>query len=170
MERKQTVITRHDKFTVASKETNQYGDLIVRDTDGLDHKIGNKRARLFDVFQEGAEVQVGYAEYMQKEYIATAEQTGIHNVAQQVAKLPSQKPISPPPQKGEPPKTVSQEIKENMEWKSDQITINMFWRILADLIMHKEIDTTKSAGKALRTALMAKMLSVLDIKIANKEP
>ncbi len=155
-EQRQTIITRHDKFTVASKKVNQYGDLIVRDTNGFDHKIGNKRTKLFEVFQEGAEVQVGYAEYMQKEYIATAEQTGQH------------KEVKAEPDKPKP-KTVSEEIKDNMEWKSDQITINMFWRILADLIMHKEIDTTKPAGKALRTALMAKMLSVLDIKVEKKD-
>lgn len=67
------------------------------------------------------------------------------------------------PQKEETPK---QEFKS----RSEEIETNMWWKILADLIIHKEIDTTKPAGKLLRTALMAKMLSVLDIKIANKEP
>ena len=71
-------ITRYEVFTVSEATKNNYGDLIVTDTQGNEHKIGNKRTHLFDVFQVGAEVKVGYAVYMQKEYIASAEQTGKH--------------------------------------------------------------------------------------------
>ena len=71
-------ITRYEVFTVSEATKNNYGDLIVTDTQGNEHKIGNKRSRLFEVFQPGAEVKVGYAVYMQKEYIASAEQTGTH--------------------------------------------------------------------------------------------
>ena len=71
-------ITRYEVFIVSEANKNRYGDLLVKDTMGNEHKIGNKRARLFDVFQPGAQVKVGYAVYMQKEYIASAEQTGKH--------------------------------------------------------------------------------------------
>jgi len=71
-------VTRYAVFTVGETNQNEYGDLIVKDTQGNEYKIGNKRAKLFDIFQVGAEVKVGYAVYMQKEYIASAEQTGKH--------------------------------------------------------------------------------------------
>ena len=71
-------ITRYAVFTVSSTNPNQYGDLMVKDTAGTEYKISNKRNRLFEAFQIGAEVKVGYAVYMEKEYIASAEQTGTH--------------------------------------------------------------------------------------------
>jgi hypothetical protein len=67
-------IERYGTITVQTVEKNQYGDLLVNGK----IKIGNKRSNLFDVFQPGAEVKVGYASYMNKEYIASAEQTGTH--------------------------------------------------------------------------------------------
>jgi len=76
--RQPSQITRYEVFTVGEATPNDYGDLIVKDTQGNEYKIGNKRERLFEVFQVGAEVKVGYAVYMQKEYIASAEQTGKH--------------------------------------------------------------------------------------------
>ena len=77
-QRQRPQITRYAVFTVGEANPNEYGDLIVKDTEGNEHKIGKKRAQLFSVFQVGAEVKVGYAVYMQKEYIASAEQTGKH--------------------------------------------------------------------------------------------
>jgi len=71
-------IVRYEVFTVSEASKNRYGDLLVKDTMGNEHKIGYKRTHLFDVFQVGAEVKVGYAVYMEKEYIASAEQTGTH--------------------------------------------------------------------------------------------
>ena len=71
-------ITRYEVFTVSEATKNNYGDLIVTDTQANEHKIGNKRSHLFEVFQVGAEVKVGYAVYMEKEYIASAQQTGAH--------------------------------------------------------------------------------------------
>ena len=71
-------ITRYEVFTVSEASKNGYGDLLVKDTMGNEHKIGYKRTYLFGVFQVGAEVKVGYAVYMEKEYIASAEQTGTH--------------------------------------------------------------------------------------------
>lgn len=67
-------IERYDVIAVQTVEKNQYGDLVVNGS----IKIGNKRSYLFDAFQPGAEVKVGYSIYMNREYIATAEQTGEH--------------------------------------------------------------------------------------------
>ena len=67
-------IERYEVITVQTAEKNQYGDLIVNGK----IKIGNKRSNLFNIFQPGVEVKVGYAIYKDREYIATAEQTGKH--------------------------------------------------------------------------------------------
>jgi hypothetical protein len=72
-------IERYETITVETTQQNQYGDLMVNGT----LKVGKKRSNLFDVFQPGAEVKLGYASYMNKEYIATAEQTGTHTLPEE---------------------------------------------------------------------------------------
>ena len=76
-------IERYETITVETTQKNQYGDLLVNGT----LKVGNKRSHLFEVFQPGAEVKLGYAVYMNKEYIATAEQTGTHTVPKEEGHL-----------------------------------------------------------------------------------
>jgi len=75
-----TPIVKTEVFTVKSANKNTYGDLEVITTGGAKHKIGKKREGLFNIFQEGAEVEVGYSVYMNKEYIAAATQTGTHKI------------------------------------------------------------------------------------------
>ena len=72
---------------------------------------------------------------------------------------PPQKPTSPPLQPGEPipKKSKEQEIAEHVWWKE-----------LGSMIRAKDIDLDKPAGKLMRAAYYAKMLSVLDIKIKDK--
>lgn len=65
-------ITRYLRFVVEEAHLNDYGDLIVTSQGGHEYKIGNKRERLFDLFQPGAEVIVGYASYKNRDYIAVA--------------------------------------------------------------------------------------------------
>lgn len=48
--------------------------------------------------------------------------------------------------------------------------IGMWWKELGEMLRAKDIDITKPAGKAMRTAYYAQMLSVLPIEIKNKEP
>ena len=55
------------------------------------------------------------------------------------------------------PKTRSQEIAEHVWWKE-----------LGEMIRAKDIDMTKVAGKLMRTAYYAQMMSILDIKIEDK--
>lgn len=75
----ETKIVRTEVITVQSTTKNQYGDLLVTDTQGKEHKIGVKRSALHDVFQTGAEVKLGIGNYQNHDYIATAEQTGNHS-------------------------------------------------------------------------------------------
>jgi len=80
--------------------------------------------------------------------------------AEAVAKLEPQKPESPPLQEGEEPmpKTKDQQIAEHVWWKE-----------LGEMLRAGDIDMTKPAGKGMRTAYYAKMLSVLPIKLEDKE-
>ncbi len=71
-ETKKAEIIRHEKFTVDHSEVNDFGALVVTDKTGKEHKVSEKRAHLFDVFQPDAEVVVGISSYMNKEYIASA--------------------------------------------------------------------------------------------------
>ncbi len=57
----------------ATREENQYGDLIFFDGDGNQHKIGNKRPQLFENIIEGRAVELYYAVYMDKKYICGAK-------------------------------------------------------------------------------------------------
>jgi hypothetical protein len=79
-------ITRYAVFTVKSVANKEYkGEVqgrIITDTTGKTYPLSEKREKLFDVFQIGAEVKVGYAVWQGKEYILTAEQTGGHSVIQ----------------------------------------------------------------------------------------
>lgn len=72
-ERKNPII-RREQITVAHAQQNQYGDLIVKTKAGNELKVGKKRQHLFDVFQPGAEVVVGFSSYMNKEYVNEATQ------------------------------------------------------------------------------------------------
>lgn len=79
--------------------------------------------------------------------------------AKEVAKLEPRKTEPVPLQEGEEPlpKTKSQEIAEHVWWKE-----------LGEMLRAKDIDLTKPAGKGMRTAYYAQMLSVLPIKIEDK--
>lgn len=76
----QTEIVRKDIFTVNKTMVDTYGNLVITTDKGVGYKIGKKREQLFPIFQPGAEVNVGFASYMNKEYIAEASQTGKHTV------------------------------------------------------------------------------------------
>lgn len=65
-------IIRREKFVVDHTETNDYGDLMVTSKLGNEYKVKQKRNQLFAIFQPDIEVVVGFASYMDREYIATA--------------------------------------------------------------------------------------------------
>jgi len=65
-------ILRRERFKVASTRQDEFGNLIAKSELGNEYKISKKREHLFTLFQIGAEIVVGYAKYMDKEYIAEA--------------------------------------------------------------------------------------------------
>jgi hypothetical protein len=103
-------IVRYETITVKDATLNSYGDLVVNG--GI--KINKKRMALFPVFQVGAEVKLGYGNYMNKDYVATAEQTGKHEVPKDTSLVEAAKSIG------------AIEIKEDNqprdEWKPTPLT------------------------------------------------
>ena len=91
---KETVITRWETFTVSETNKDDYGNLTGKTSDGKVFKVGAKREGLFGFFEAGKAVKVGYAVYMDKEYIAVASQATTETT-----------PSAPQP-KIEPPKEV----------------------------------------------------------------
>jgi len=151
-------ITRYEVFTVARATKNNYGDLIVTDTQGGERKIGNKRSHLFEVFQPGAEAKVGYAVYKEREYIASAEQTGKH--------IP-------------PAENASEQVTQpEMKSRSEEIETNMWWKIASEMIGNEPlmayIEANFKSGKLFRKAVtlavITKMLAILPIKLESQEP
>jgi len=65
-------IKRRTKIKVKSSSVDNFGNLKVVTEKGNEVKIAKKREGLFDFFQDGAEVTLGYSEYMNKEYVAEA--------------------------------------------------------------------------------------------------
>jgi hypothetical protein len=145
---KQNPIIKWETITVKSAEQNSYGDLIVNET----LKVGKKRSYLFEVFQVGAEVKLGYSSYMNKDYIATAEQTGKHYP------LETSKPISQAPQSSSTPPNppVKATIPSGQE-------IGLWWKELGEMIRGGDIDKKTPMGKALRLAYYTQMFKVLDL-------
>lgn len=52
--------------------------------------------------------------------------------------------------------------------RSQEIEENMWWKILGECIIRKDVDTSTPHGKALRAAFYAKMFSVLNITIETE--
>lgn len=65
-------------------------------------------------------------------------------------------------------KEESPESNEAVKVKPAPQELGMWWKELGEMIRAKEIDMTKPAGKLMRTAYYAQMMSVLDIKIEDK--
>ena len=152
-ERKPNPIIRQEIFTVKSCAVNQYGDLIVQTTAGKEHKIGKKRDKLFYAFQPGQEVTVGYANYMNKDYIAEASPTGGGDAGHLN--------IQPQSQQAPTPAQPGRTDRPGAE-------IGMWWGQLGEMLRAKDIDTSKPAGLLMRSVYYAQMCEVLGIKIEKE--
>lgn len=54
------------------RNENGYGDILFHDKAGKEYKISNKRAHLGSEIIEGHAVELGYGNYMNRDYIAEA--------------------------------------------------------------------------------------------------
>jgi hypothetical protein len=83
-------IIRTDIFTVGHSRLDDFGNMVITDKAGQEHKVNQKHKTLFSIFADGMAVEVGYGSYMNKEYIHTAKQV-------KDGLPPPQKPLPPPP-------------------------------------------------------------------------
>jgi hypothetical protein len=120
-------IVRYETIIVKDATPNSYGDLVVNGG------IKVKKKDLHQVFQVGAEVKIGYALFKNdkmkeaREYVATAEQTGKHEVPKdtslvEAAKSIGAEVINPPPLKGD--RYNPKYDKEPAPQTSQSVTLN----------------------------------------------
>jgi hypothetical protein len=142
-------IDRYEVITVETVNKNQYGDLIVNGN----IKIGVKRNHLFGVFQSGAEVKLGYASYMNKEYVSTAEQTGVHKPQKDISPIAETKSEISPQEKGMWWKELGECLRDGTINKDDSESGTYLWKCYINqmvtslgLSRSKLIDEIKAAG------------------------
>jgi len=152
-ERKNPII-RREQITVAHAQQNQYGDLIVKTKAGNELKVGKKRQHLFDIFQPGTEVIVGFSSYMNKEYINEAAQ------ASQVVSTDT-------PVKKESDHLVI-DVKEAVKMNIAPQEKGMWWKEVGENFRAGLFKKDEGNGALLWTAYIAQMLSSLEITIETK--
>ena len=69
----EVAIVRTEIFTVESASPDSYENLIVTDKAGVEHRINSKHSSLHPIFQPGKGVEVGYGNFMNREFIHTAK-------------------------------------------------------------------------------------------------
>ena len=77
-----------------------------------------------------------------------------------------------PGPKAEPPVVIPKEpnIRENMEWKQQNIEVAFWWNQLGECLRSGFIDVSKPQGLQLKMAYLAEMFRVLNIKPTKTEP
>ena len=149
-------IIRTQVVVVADRDVSQYGDTIFHDGEGNEFKLGKKRAHLSDQIVEGHAVQIGWANYMNKDYIATVKLVE--------GKLPP--PVKPKPvESANPPE---EEVKAAIQAKINPQERGMWWKELGEMLRSSDIDKTTKHGKALRIFFYSEMYRVLDIDIKDE--
>lgn len=171
-EYKEPQIVRTQDIVVVSTLKNDYGDLLVTDTDGNSYKVSNKREQLHVHFQDGARVHLQWAIYMKKEYIANAfpsEQL----VKKELATKQVQKGVPTPeevatasPARPRSEGTSPQEI--GMWWKEAGELIRM-WKVHPDTLPKNKKGEIQEWAEFLIRAYNIKMMTILNIKIEKKE-
>ncbi len=144
-------IERRKVIVVAHTQINDYGDLIVTDNENNDHKIGKKRAHLFDLFQTDRAVELGYASYMNREYVTVAHPFEGGAVTQSKPGVV---------QEHMPPKTEPKPIAPQER--------GLWCKELGEMLRGKDIDTKTPHGKLLRAWYYAEMFRVLEIEYTEK--
>jgi len=129
-----------------------YGNLWVTPAGGGEEvKIGEKRSQLHPLFEQGKAVMLHWETYKNRPYVSDAKAVE--------GELPGPQPS------GEMLEEHKEVIAEVVKVKPAPQEIGMWWKELGEMIRAKDIDITKPAGKAMRIAYYAQMLSVLPIKI-----
>ncbi len=96
---KDVEIIRTEVIEVKDSRLDDYGNLIVQDTNNNEYRVNKKHEYLHPTFQVGAVVQVGFGEYMKKEFIHTASLSGDYTPPDKVTPKTETKPrpVTPKP-------------------------------------------------------------------------
>ena len=141
-------------IVVGVTREDEYGNLWITPAGGGDEvKIAGKRKQLHPLFQQGKAVMLHWETYMNRPYVSDAK------LVEGELPAPTKPEILPEHQA---------EIDKALKGKPAPQELGMWWKELGEMIRAKDIDVTKPAGKALRAAYYAKMLSILDLKIEDK--
>ncbi len=164
-------IIRKEVVVVESMDYDKYGNLLFKDKGGNDHKIGVKRIELAKQIVEGRAVELGYSEYMNKEYIAEAKlvEGGLPPPVTPIPRLPQQ-PIT----SSIPPKEVKQELKpETISGVTVGMTINNITQLICAKML-KEVfqETVPKVNGWYKSQMLHNMGIVVDsplVKIAKQQ-
>ena len=142
----------------ATRELNNYGDLIFTDGDGHQHKMGNKREHLFDSIIIGKAVELYYAVYMDKKYIC-----GAKLVDGALPPPKSDKKVLPEHQK---------EIDRAQGARDSDVIapqeIGMWFKEVGELYRLGLISKNTPEGLALMTIYFARMKRALGLEVVKK--
>jgi hypothetical protein len=124
----QPKIIKSDIIVVASAKLNDYGDLIVTDMSGNQIKISKKREHLHELFQEGMAVELYYASYMDKLYVADAKLVS-EQLPEDIAEEPNTKVSTPASTSLNPKKAAVKDIISMhtmcLSYAKDQIIVGL---------------------------------------------
>ena len=153
----EVTIVREEIIVVDHATPDSYGNLMVTDKTGREHRVNQKHSSLHPIFQPDMAVKVGYGNFMNKEFIHTAIQVKDN--------LPP--PVKPTilPEHQE----VIDKVKEAVKPQPSGQEVGLFWKELGEWLRMKEQE--KGADpfwKALRKLYFAQMFSVLSIKVSDK--
>lgn len=65
-------IVREEQIMVVVANPNDFGDLMVKDSNGKEHKIAGKRKNLWELFKVGNQVTLKFGNYMNRDFVADA--------------------------------------------------------------------------------------------------
>ena len=124
-------IERYEVITPESITPDNYENIVVKTTTGTEVKVNKKHAHLHQLFYDACEqrraLKIGYATYMNKEYVHTAEYFD--------GKPPVEKQTAPVKTDAGPlPKQASQPSRE------DNIELNGWMNRITDLIISGQLS------------------------------
>ena len=120
------VIVRTENVVVNTVGSNTYGDMVFTDKSGKEYKISNKRLAYFKMVQPTTAVTLSFALSPKgTEYVSKAV-----SMADQLP--PPTVPYESPPDKK--PTPAAPTIRDNMEWKADNIEKAMWWKEIGEMI------------------------------------
>ena len=154
-------IIKETQIIVESVRLDDYGNLWVLDKNGDETKIAQKRSHLFPIFQPERGVNLYWAKYMDKLYVAEAQPLG------DMISAPAEKPTltTETPDQAEIDASAG---KPPARTPAPQ-EVGMWFKEAGEMIRAKDIKQDHPMYHDLRNAYYKKMFEVLGIPMRHKE-